>query len=531
MLHDVSDKWLEEHGIGRKELDAHQIGRYSKDGVSDVQAACKDLPQPWQKSVVTRWAKQRDGLLVRHHPCPGFDLEPIFPQLRPDRYGEGDDGKIETGEIRRHKAHRDLRGWAYHIARHPDHGNLSLTDAQVDALPDAELHRLLVAGVVRGNRDHIHRKRAGYLHPPAPKKTIVHDHAVAFKGKPKMLASHLRDRRSKHKGIDVASDHEHRIRDKSVKYATRIDVSPLITTEMLGAAETFYFVIEGTIKNLAVLTWVRENGENAVVISVPAVGQWKAPELPAIIDRCMRGDLCMIVADADAHTKSEVMRQAIRCRRYLRDRDVDAHILLPPEDCLSGEKVGPDDALGKAGVPLHDFLVIHKEAGYQNTIGRAISETWTGGHKDSRGSTARTLPGRNWPGRVRNLKALIALIEQSDSESGQFWGSVRGLGEDLGMSSSSTAHAAIGQLVEYGFVALEEGSLDKEESEYSFDEVWRDKPTLRIDERLRATQTQQRYGDFLEERKENDGHNGSAPGAGVSRTLRNGAENPASLPD
>jgi hypothetical protein len=546
MLHDVSDEWRKEHGIGREELNAQQIKRYRKDDTTDVEAEfLAQLPGTSrsivaQRARVTQWARAdfldipderiaedglvRDelgGLLIRHHAPGWMDIDPVVTQLRPDY-------DIPTGERQRHSAHYDVRFWQFHIARHPDHGNQRhLTDAEVEALGDAELRALRDGGAVRGDREHDHWERAKYLHAPTPYVTEVHDHAIAYAGKPSMRASHVY---TDHGGIDREVPHDYKHKDKTVTYAKRVDVSPLLDEDDFKRAERFYLVIEGSIKMLAVLTWLRRHRENAVVLSVPAVGQWNAPELWELAETYMAGKLGLIIADSDAHQNSQVMEQAIRLRRRLRRRSVGAHILLPPEGVLGeGKKVGADDALGKAGQSLHDFQIIHREPAYTG-IQRLITKTQGWREKSWReirepsvaphysyerdpGARiqvkAHTLSNRTWPGRTRNWDVLIALSEQANIETGLYWGSLRRLEGDLEMSHAS-ALKAIEELEEGEFIERTAGSLETEESEYSYAMSYLDRPEWRIHEDIRAIQTTQRYGDFLEERKENDGHNGSA---------------------
>jgi hypothetical protein len=467
---------------------------------------------------MTRWARKDNGLRIPHHPPAWMGLLPAVTQIRPDN-------AIETGEVKKHEGHWDLRGWAHHIARHPDHGNRhDLTDAEVDKLTDEELREMRDGGAVRGDRDHIHREKAKYLHAPAPYVTEIHDHDIAFAGKPKMRAGHVD---YYHDGADVEGPHEYRYKDKSVQYATRLDFSPTITEEDCLRAERFYFVIEGTFKNLSVLTWVRAHDENAVVISVPAVGQWKAPELEEIADRYLAWKECFIIADSDAHRNSQVMKQAKRIRRHLLNKDVDAHILLPPERVLGKDedgnwkKVGADDAVGIADKSLHDFILVHVQVDVWEVLTTLIPETWARRQiwTPKTGSVSvrnNTLPNRTSPGRRRNLSVLWALSEQSDAESGLYWGSVSGLARDIGMSEDR-ALKAVHELVEYGWITLEGGSLETEESEFSFGRVWRDRPTLRMHERLRSKVTYEQFGEFLERRKEEDGRRNGREVAGAER--------------
>jgi hypothetical protein len=48
MLHNVSDAWLNDHGIDRDIADAHGLGEYRKSDVRAVQDAYRALPQ-WQQ--------------------------------------------------------------------------------------------------------------------------------------------------------------------------------------------------------------------------------------------------------------------------------------------------------------------------------------------------------------------------------------------------------------------------------------------------------------------------------------------------
>jgi hypothetical protein len=520
MLYDVSDEWLDEHGIGREEIEAHGIKRYSKNDVSEVQAEYSTLPQPPQKQYMTRIARQHDGLLIPHHAAPGMGLEHVYAQIRPDK-------EVFTGESHHHELHDDVRRWAYHLARHPDHGDLDLTDAEVDAMTDEQLREIArtprlcetpkrdkngarIKQEIRGDRHHTHYDSGKYIHPPGPMETIEHDHAVDFAGKPKMLASHIEH---EHGGEDRAGPHEHRIKNRKVKYATRLDVNPLVTEEVLRDAQRFYFVIEGSIKNLAVLTWVRRRGVNAAVFSVPAVGQWNAPELRDFVERYMVDKPAYIIADSDAHKNSEVMRHALRCRNRLRAWRAQAFILLPGEGWLgldekgNPKKVGADDGLGKAKKSLLDFQVIHREVPGWNVIWRAIRKTWpdstvrvySEAAKCYVDVTRHTLSNRTWRGRTRDLAVFLALAEQADINSGLYWGSRRAMADDLGIDEKAV-RLALEVFIEAGWIQREGGTLEERESEFSFKTVWADKPTLRVvHTEMRPQQTQQRHGDHLQE--------------------------------
>jgi hypothetical protein len=264
-----------------------------------------------------------------------------------------------------------------------------------------------------------------------------------------------------------------------------------------------------------------------VVFSVPAVGQWKAPELEGIADLYLDGKECFIIADSDAHRNSQVMKQTKRLRRYLLNKQVDAHILLPPERVLGKDKdgnwkkVGADDALGAAGKSLRDFILVRIEVDVFEVLDTLVPETWPRRNiwTPKTGSVSvrnSTLPSRTYRGRTRNLNVLWALSEQSDAESGLYWGSVSGLARDIGMSEDR-ALKAVHELVEYGWISLEGGSLETEESDFSFGRVWRDRPTLRMHERLRSKVTYEQFGEFLERRKEENGRRNGRAVAGAER--------------
>lgn len=64
------------------------------------------------------------------------------------------------------------------------------------------------------------------------------------------------------------------------EYAKRIDMNPLIVKRgMLEAAARVYVCLEGCLKGDSILTAILENGELAIVVSVPSVTLWGREEL------------------------------------------------------------------------------------------------------------------------------------------------------------------------------------------------------------------------------------------------------------
>jgi hypothetical protein len=248
--------------------------------------------------------------------------------------------------------------------------------------------------------------------------------------------------RARHPGVDAArlakdvtedyALHEHSVRVKRAdeQLAKRIDVNPLVWEHGgFEDAKRVFFGIEGCIKADAILTALLRAGQPPAVFSVPSVSLWEATypaiandsddtwlpadddeaedstedsspefvsyqgdELAAFANRYLLGKLVCIVPDADAHTKPEVMTQALLCRSTLRRLGTHAEIVLPPNDRIKEGIKGIDDFLGKGRGKLEDCVWYRKEPPAEDRLEewllRARSGTW---RRDGLQRAAQTL--------------------------------------------------------------------------------------------------------------------------------------------
>jgi hypothetical protein len=226
--------------------------------------------------------------------------------------------------------------------------------------------------------------------------------------------------------------HEHTVRTKrsGEQLAKRIDVHPLVWEHGgFAHAERVFFGIEGCIKADAILTALLRADQPAAVFSVPSVSLWEATypvvvdesggewaswddsddpiqnvqappftgyegdELAAFARSHLAGKLVCIVPDADAHTKDEVMTQALLCRSTLRSLKARAEIVLPPDDRIAEGIKGVDDYLGKGGGMLEGMVWYRKEPPSEEELIEWL-RSHSGGRRwrsDGLGRAARTL--------------------------------------------------------------------------------------------------------------------------------------------
>jgi hypothetical protein len=149
-------------------------------------------------------------------------------------------------------------------------------------------------------------------------------------------------------GTFIAGPHHHAERGKDDEsLAKRLDVHPM-AWKRWWKAERVYFVIEGVLKNDAVLSAIIREDRPESVFNVPSVSLWCADELPGFIEH-LRGREVVIVPDADWYEKPQVLRHARMCQRYLQRRGVEAIIAAPPRDRIKEDIKGVDDFLGAGG--------------------------------------------------------------------------------------------------------------------------------------------------------------------------------------
>jgi hypothetical protein len=179
---------------------------------------------------------------------------------------------------------------------------------------------------------------------------------------PEQAEDHIRVR---HGGVNV--EVVHRDDKEPAKYVfppglnvKRIELHPM-ATELLAKAERVFFVLEGSLKNDAVLS------AGGAVFNVASVTLWDPGELDRFARAYLRGKVVIVVPDADWFDNDFVDRQALHVRTALRHLGIDAYIAAPPIEFMKivdGKKKdqGVDDFLG-AGYLLDDLIVRGKEAG------------------------------------------------------------------------------------------------------------------------------------------------------------------------
>jgi hypothetical protein len=260
-----SAAWLAEHGIHPKVWAARGVWRYSTTDSELVKDTYRGFLPKSRLGTVTRAVRQSDGLVMPKHAPPGF--APIAPQLRPDKAIIMDPRPT----------------WHYHGPKGEDW----------PVFPEE-------AGSAAGK----------YL-----------PRALVLKG-----LSRVQHVGKAHDGVNVNGVHVHE--PEAAKYILlgdnrRIDVHPW-AMRFLPRARRVFFVLEGTLKNDAVLS----AGE--AVFSVPSVTLWDPRELGRFAQRYLQNKVVFIVPDADWHMNPAVYRQALLVRSCIRRQGVEAHVAAPP---------------------------------------------------------------------------------------------------------------------------------------------------------------------------------------------------------
>jgi hypothetical protein len=259
--------------------------------------------------TVTKAVRQSAGLVMPKHPAPGFGS--IAPQLRPDE-----------------AIVMDLRPtWHYHGR---EGGDCPMFPAEATGAGKYLPKALVLVGLSRDQ--HVHRDKSA---EPYDAATGIGDHH----------------------GVNIEVVHYHA--PASAKYILlgenkRIDVHPW-SVRLLPRARRVFFVMEGTLKNDAVLS----TGE--AVFSVPSVTLWDPRELRLFVKRYLQDKTVFIVPDADWFTNVAVDRQALLVRSCIRRQGVDAYVAAPPIAGLADGIKGVDDFLGKGGT-IEGLIVRGREA-------------------------------------------------------------------------------------------------------------------------------------------------------------------------
>jgi hypothetical protein len=263
-----------------------------------------------------------------------------------------------------------------------------------------------------------------------------------------------------------------------------VDLHPLVR-ERLDDTDAVFLAMEGVLKTDAIIT------AGGCAFGIPSVTFWNRQELIAVAKQFLipKQKRLYIVPDADAvdPQKPQVMRQAFKLRTLFRRAGVD-HVFCaaPPFDLFfsSGKKIkGVDDYLG-AGYPLDGLEIIGWEPplaliaeatqsiGYGRTKScRVLEDLSLYAHADGTLRYARP-DGKLVPFEFQSFRKLIDI------------------------EHSSRVKPTLDRIDDH--FELMSGSLDPG-TDYIMTRhktrqpvtIWKDPPTLRLDERLRAQEVNQ----------------------------------------
>jgi hypothetical protein len=394
---------FEKRGVSRGVADRRPYVRYERGDRHVTDELFSSIPQRQRGATVTRRVNYSGGWLMPRYRV-SRTLPPVLPEFGPaDELEE----RIETHD------HTWPSGWTKHIhGRGHDDVNVDGTH-QHDWLAEPHRHDSVdprvwsrhVSGLRSGHdgvdpgKVHEHARSKKYLFAPKP-----------YVWTPIMQVDHTHGERGQRKwhGRDTdPGEHQHVAWIKSsVTAAQRLDMHPDTTREVLTAARRVFFVIEGVLKNDALVT----AGE--AVFNVPSVWQWDAPELEGFARSFLVGKHVYIVPDSDWAENPEVSLAAFAARaalgRVLGHRNVDVAAPTPePAFCplheeMVGAKRGVDDYLADRESP-DDLVVLGRSQSRQmREWCRRYEETPRGGLNER---------GRRTAAQV--LQALAMLADQN----------------------------------------------------------------------------------------------------------------------
>jgi hypothetical protein len=199
---------------------------------------------------------------------------------------------------------------------------------------------------------------------PKPKHHLRYAAALAAKGTVKQRVGHIMKWHGGNELLDELgikrsdlTEHElHRLcevlNDKSQHYhypgpakylnppgewGKVIDIHPIALERLLAGVDRVYFVIEGSIKALAVLTEILRTGENAAVVSVPSVTLWddsnletRESHLADFVQEHLVGREVVVIYDADGHDNALVFAQAMMLQDRLQALGVEHVVAAAP---------------------------------------------------------------------------------------------------------------------------------------------------------------------------------------------------------
>jgi hypothetical protein len=457
-----TDEWCADHGIDPAVMRAHGLWRYSSADVEAVKDAFREHLPKSRLGTVSRVVNQGGGLVMPKYAAPGFDA--IAPQLRPDK-----------------PVIVDGRGkWQYHGPK-PKLGEWPVFPPEAgEKRAGKRLPRRLVISEAQA-APHINRDREGQYD----------------------ATTGLGD----HNGVNVDAVHYHA--PEEAKYvllgdSKRIDVGP--SPEGLSEAQRVFFVLEGKLKHLA----VESAGE--VVCSVASVTLWEPAYLRRFAERFLAGRPVFIVPDADwidfTRNRGAVFRQAMYVRTVLRDEGIHAYIAAPPapdgvgqckcepvghtlngttcEKC-GGYFKGVDDFLG-AGGTIDNLRVLDRE--------EPLAEIWA--HVDDE----LDIPYQR---RKRDVAALIGL--SLHDRDGLLNVPLKTLQRIIGTWKPQLVSEILQELgdavVIFGSLAISKQERKREDGTIAIVWDWDERPTIHVRDDLRAIETETRFAEFWQKRKEN----------------------------
>ena len=297
--------WLAVHGIDPEIWLARGAWRYEERETNRVKAAFRDFLPATRLGTITKIVNQSAGIVMPKSAPPGFPA--VIPQLRPDQPVVLDDQPVW------HYHGAGVGGWpVYPPAAGDNLAGRKLT-------PVRKIGRLNEVSGAQG-------KRWGYVISPG----LAEAHISRSKSPPYDPETGEGD----HRGVNLDVVHFHV--PHAAKYVLlgseegsckRIDMQP-IAVERLRGARRLFFVLEGVLKNDALLS------AEEVVASVPSVTLWDPDTIRRfarwIQEVAPRGLVVYVVPDADWIENDQVIRQAMFVRACFRSAGVHAEIAAPP---------------------------------------------------------------------------------------------------------------------------------------------------------------------------------------------------------
>ena len=440
--------------------------------------------QPGQRAHIAKITNQSPGWVInRFAPPLNPPLAKVYPELRPldpvktqgpTLHWHGDGPEPENISIgKKATFYETLPDWARMPGRrenwqsHIEHRK-RLDDGTYKPCGMTDHHH-----GVNTEEVHYHQALAKYTFLNLPKTDVVkeHDHDTGWKttAREKRPARRTAHVEKYHGGVDQAGLHPHtwRIKDRSTKLASRIDVNPRGVQRIVDA-EVVFFCIEGCIKADAILS------AGGAVFSVPAVGQWDCDELRAFCWHYLADKTVVIINDADWENNHLVRNQSRLCRAQLARYGVyRVHIAAPEPFYEDRETKGVDDWLG-AGGELEGLRVIETHPPTDRL------HEWIAARARRKDQAGRD-------------ESLLWWLAAYTGPSGELWAPFKTVTKVLGTNGRSISDS-IHSLETMGALTID-GDLMTKPHWPTYREDWVDRPRLTLIPELRAQDNQLTLGE------------------------------------